>query len=94
MATNAMNPNTDAAILSRLLDADAPTLSEEAARSILGLNFTPADRDRMNQLAEQAREGTLSQDDQDELQSYERVGHLLSLMKSKARRSLDATRHS
>lgn len=90
MAINAMHSNSDAAILSRLLDAEQPMLTQDAAKSILGLEFASSDRDRMNQLAEKSREGSLSEEERDELENYERVGHLLSLMKSKARRTLDA----
>ena len=37
-------------------------------------------------------EGTLLADEQVEIDNYERVGHMLSLMKSKARRSLRGKR--
>jgi hypothetical protein len=42
----------------------------------------------MRELSAKAREGTLSAAEQMEINNYERVGHVLSLMKSKARRSL------
>jgi hypothetical protein len=42
----------------------------------------------MNELAERATMGTFTPEEQAELDSYERVGHLLSFLKSKARRSL------
>jgi hypothetical protein len=76
------------AIFSRVLDPDRADLSAEAARAILDLSFPPADRDRMRQLSAKAREGTLTPDEQAETDHYELVGHILSLMKSKARRSL------
>jgi hypothetical protein len=76
------------AILDRLIDPQRPTLSRDAAESILRLEFKQEDPDRMNQLAEKAREGTLTPDERSEIENYERVGHFLSLMKSKARASL------
>ncbi|MFO0945655.1 MAG: hypothetical protein U1D30_06885 [Planctomycetota bacterium] len=91
MATNVKHLNSDAAILSRLLEAEQPALTPDAAKSILALQFQESDRQRMNLLAEKAREGALSEEERDELDNYERVGHLLSLMKSKARRSLDSS---
>ena len=79
---------TDVAILGRLLQVDKPTLSSEAARSILALEFGQADRGRMHQLALKAQEGSLTAEEKVEINHYERVGHLLSIMKSKARKSL------
>jgi hypothetical protein len=79
---------TEIANFSRVLEPDRPTLAAAAARSILALTFPDADRVRMRQLSAKAREGVLSLDEQGEINNYERVGHILSLMKSKSRRSL------
>src|SRR5262249_34264635 len=80
--------NTEAAIWSRLVESDRPQFSPEAARHILEIDFAPKDRDRMNALAAKAREGTLSPQEDEELTSYIHVGHLLGILKSKARQSL------
>ena len=53
--------NTEADILFRVIVPDKPSLSEEAARSILALGFSRLDRDRMEKLAEKAREGALTE---------------------------------
>src|ERR1700693_2658002 len=83
------HPNTsEAAILNRVLEPDQATLSLQAARYFLALNFAPADKERMHQLSAKARAGTLTPDEQVEIDNYERVGHLLNIMQSKARRSL------
>jgi hypothetical protein len=79
---------SELAIISRVLEPDQATLSPAAARAILALGFAPADQDRMRQLLAKAKQGTLTPEEQTEINNYERVGHLLSLMKSKARRSL------
>ena len=76
------------AILSRVLEPDKPSLLPEAARALLALDFNQADKDRMRQLSAKAREGTLSPDEQAEADSYERVGHILNIIQSKARQSL------
>jgi len=47
----------------------------------------------MNELAEKAREGALSSGEDRELENYRHVGHLLALLRSKARISLNATGH-
>jgi hypothetical protein len=83
---------SEVAIFSRVLEPDRATLSTAAARAILALGFAPADQDRMRLLSARAREGTLTPEEQAEINNYERVGHVLSLMKSKARRSLKGRR--
>ncbi|MGH9753369.1 MAG: hypothetical protein ACREA2_11355 [Blastocatellia bacterium] len=42
----------------------------------------------MHELAEKARGGVLTLEEHIEMDNYERVGHVLSLMKSKARKAL------
>jgi hypothetical protein len=81
---------SEVAIFSRVLEPDQATLPVPAARAILALGFSAADQDRMRQLSAKAQQGTLTADEQAEINNYERVGHILSLMKSKARRSLKA----
>ena len=56
--------------------------------SILALDFTQADHDRMNALAAKAQSGALSKAEDEELDNYLRVGDLLAIMQSKARRTL------
>jgi hypothetical protein len=80
--------DSDVAVLSRLIEPERGSLPTEVARYILGLDFRQTDHDRMHALAAKAREGTLTPLEQDEMESYERVGHLLALLKSKARKSL------
>ena len=79
---------SEGAIFSRVLEPDRATLPVAAARAILELGFSQADQGRMRELSAKAREGTLSSDEQAEINNYERVGHMLSLMKLKASRSL------
>ena len=42
----------------------------------------------MRDLAERNQEGSLSSEEQEELQNYVKAGHLLALLHSKARKSL------
>ena len=83
-----MDTNSDAAILGRLIEAGREGLIPAAARYLLLLDFPSADRDRMDELAARAREGTITADEAAELESYVRIGHLLALLQSKARTSL------
>jgi hypothetical protein len=80
----------EAEILTRVIAPDDPSLEKKAAEAVLTLGFKSADRQRMDALAAKAREGTLSDKERTEADSYERIGHFVSLLKSKARRSLAA----
>jgi len=83
---------SEAALWGRLLDPVDPELSAEAAHYLLTLRFPQPDIDRMHELAKKARAGTLTIEEQIEVDNYERVGHVLSLMKSKARKALKKVR--
>ncbi len=81
-------PYHEAAILTRLTGPDERALSAAAARGILLLAFSPADEERMHDLAAKARAGTLTTDEQAQVEAYSRIGSLLGILKSKARRAL------
>src|SRR5262245_34145976 len=84
--------HSETAIWDRLLQPVGKGLSLQAARGLLRLDFTPADKERMQVLAGKAREGSLTATEQEELHTYERAGNLLALMKSKARQRLKPDR--
>jgi hypothetical protein len=80
--------NNDMAILARVIGPERNDLSTSAAKAILKIDFEDEDRKRMRELSAKARDGRLSQAEQEEIDDYERVGHLLGLLHSKARRAL------
>jgi hypothetical protein len=82
-----MSPNTEAAILARLIQA-RDSRSREVAEYLLSIDFDAGDLERMNRLGERAREGNLTAEETAELDSYLHVGSLLSILQSKARRLL------
>lgn len=88
MTTETLTANTEAAILSRVIEPDEPTLSADAARSILALGFCQADMNRMNALVAKAREGTLRPKEDAERNNFLRVEHFVALVQAKARKSL------
>jgi len=88
--SSATTETSEMAILRRIVDPEQPFLSQEAARAILRLDFTAADRARMNHLAAKNREGKLTPTEEQELNSYIRVGQTLGILQSKARRSVQA----
>lgn len=81
-------PTFEADLLSRVINPDAAGLSPQAAQSILEMTFSDDDRDKMDVLAKKAQQGELTPAEQEEIDGYERVGNFLSLIKSKARLSL------
>ena len=88
MATDTMTDTSEAAIFSRMLEPERPNLSADAARSLLALDFSQADRKRMIALSTKARKGRLTAAENRALDNYINVNHLLTIMQSKARRSL------
>ncbi len=85
---------SETAILSRVLEPDKPTLPLETAQYLLTLDFGAADKERMRQLSAKARAGTLTPEEQVEIDNYEQVGHLLNILQSKARRSIKSLRNT
>jgi hypothetical protein len=84
---------TETAIPSRIIQPDQPALPVPVARLILEWQFTDDDRRRMRVLLEKAKDGTLTRSEKSEAETYERVGNLLSTLKSKARRYLQGKRN-
>jgi len=84
----------ESAIWGRLLGPGSTSLSGEAARAILKIDFPQSDKERMHHLADKARKGTLTPEEQDEIDSYGRIGSFISIMKSKARVALQKSREN
>ena len=80
----------EGAIWARIVDPQAGDLTSASARSLLDLDFKPADRQRMEELAAKAGSGTLTAQERGEAETYNRVAHLLALLQSKARQSLQS----
>ncbi len=93
MSSQTTNPNTEAAILSRLIQMGQESLPREAAEYLLTIRFENRDVDRMNELSERARQGTLSLEEQAELDSYIHVVNLLAVIQSRARHALRISAH-
>ncbi len=85
-------PCYEAAILGRLVVPDEPRLSPAAAEGILALGFDQDDKERMHELAAKARAGTLTAREKAEVEAYSRVGSLLGILHSRARRALKGRR--
>ncbi|MFT5469305.1 MAG: hypothetical protein ACI8UO_004424 [Verrucomicrobiales bacterium] len=79
---------TEADILTDVITPDEGDFSEEAARSLLGLKFSEATRDRIGQLLNRNNRDELSDAERGDLRKYLRVGQLIDILQAKARASL------
>jgi hypothetical protein len=87
MKSASLAPKTEAEVWMRILHPDLD-FSPRVARAILGLSFPNTDISRMKELSAKARTGTLTPEEDAEMDDFERVGSILSTLKSKARQVL------
>jgi hypothetical protein len=78
----------ESAILERAITADNEFWSPEAARAILAFKLAAADLRRADELAAKARDGSMTDQEKQNLENYLRVGRLVEFMKAKALLSL------
>ncbi|HEX4131611.1 MAG TPA: hypothetical protein VHZ24_16350 [Pirellulales bacterium] len=83
-----IHSSSETAIFERIVLPPEPELNVQTARSLLALSFGSDDTTRMQWLADKAKHGSLTADEQEEIDSYERVGHYLAILQSKARLAL------
>jgi hypothetical protein len=79
---------SEAAIFARLWDDGENRFSRTVARHVLKLQFAERDRARMHELAAKNQDGGLSSEEQAELDNFVRVGDLVAILQSKARKWL------
>src|SRR5271166_7095514 len=80
--------NSATAIWSRFIEPDHGNLTPDAARAWLRLAFPEEDHKRGDELNKKAQQGTLTQDEDEEIDDYIRVSDELAIIKAKARLSL------
>jgi len=89
-----MNPiiveNNQADILARAIDGNVGGLSVDVAQFIVALKLAADDERRMNELAEKARAGYLTTNEDSELEEFRRCGRLMEMLQLKARKALQA----
>jgi hypothetical protein len=78
----------DTDIMASVIVPEEPGIDIEAARWFMTLKFSDVQKARMEELAEKNNEGSISDGELAELESYLRVGNLLNFLKAKARVSL------
>jgi hypothetical protein len=77
-----------ASVLESIIEPRRGTFSEELARYILSLDFTPEQHAKADQLSEKARLGSLSETERADLDELIYVNAMLGILQSKARVSL------
>ena len=87
MKTAMLPPNTEAAIWARVIHPSG-NLTAPVARALLKLEFSDDDKERMHELSQKAQEGSLTPDEQFEIDNFERVGNMLAILKSQSRKLL------
>jgi hypothetical protein len=88
MSSQVLSSNREAAIWTRLVQAQKAGLSPELAEYLLSIRFGQRDQDRLQQLADRSNAGALTDEERAEYDSYLHVGNLLAVMQSKARVAL------
>ncbi len=86
--TTARRNENEVTILARILGNEQGQLPPEQARYILALGFSERDKARMHDLAVRNQDDALSPAEKEELFAFGKAGDLLSILKSKARRTL------
>ena len=78
-------PNTEAAILARIIRAEEDPLTPDVARFLLAMRLPASDEERVNELSAMAQTGSLTDIEMQELDSYLHIGYLLGVLEAKAR---------
>lgn len=79
---------TGASILERIIEPQSGGFSDEHARYVLSLDFSPEEQARYADLARKVQDGELTQPEEAELNEFVAANALLTILQSKARISL------
>lgn len=72
-------------VLERLLDPFSKCFNSESARALVELRADPLAQARIAELADKCNEGTLSEPERKEYETYVQVGNLIAILQAKAR---------
>ena len=82
---NAVTVQQESSILERLV------VSPDSAKAVLSMHFSPADEQKMRELMEKNNQGTISPDEQAEMEAFRRIGSFLAIVQAKARLQLKSS---
>ncbi len=94
MKTDTISAHSASAVLDRLLEPLARSLTPAAARAVVDFRLDREDQTRIAELAQKCQEGVLTTKERQEYEAYVRTGDLITILQSKARRLLKKTRKS
>jgi hypothetical protein len=80
-----MNTGTvkhEISILERLL------VTPDSAQALLSIRFSPSDEELMRELMEKNNQGTISPEEQCEMEAFRQIGSFLAIVQAKARLQL------
>jgi hypothetical protein len=78
----------DTALLDRIVEPFAECLTPGAARKIVDLRADPAVQSRLDELAEKANRGTLTEAEKSSYDAYLAAFHWITILQARARRVL------
>jgi len=84
-------PTIENSVIDRLLDPVGQCLTPEVARRIAGLKADDALQSRVDELADKANAGTLTENERSEYEQYVNFSQFVTLLQIKARNVLDAS---
>ena len=76
---NAVTVQQEVSILERLL------VSPDSAQALLSIHFSPNDENRMRELMEKNNQGSISPEEQSEMEAFRQIGSFLAIVQAKAR---------
>jgi len=85
MNSPAASPNTESAILARIIRAGEDPITPDVARYLLSMRLPSSDEQRVNELSAKAQAGSMTDAETQELDSYLHIGYLLGVLQAKAR---------
>ncbi len=88
MPGSTFHPKPHAELLRRVFDLPGRGMTRPLAESILALDFPEGDAAQIDQLNSKANEGTLTDEEEAELEAYVNISDLLAYWQSKARQAL------
>jgi len=82
---NAVTVQHESSILERLL------VCPESAKAVLSIHFSPADETKMRELMEKNNQGTITSEEQAEMEAFRQIGSFLAIVQAKARLQLKSS---
>ena len=87
-------PTYEPTVLARILEPLAQCLTPDVAREIIKLRADSTLQSRVDRLATKNTEGTLTEEERSEYESYVHATNFISILQAKARKLVNQENHS